>query len=44
MIFAGMAILRHDIPWVARVWDRWVAPLHARYQHWREARRQRRLG
>jgi hypothetical protein len=42
MITAGLAVLRQDIPWVARLWDRhlvprwerWGAPRWARSQEW----------
>lgn len=42
MIVAGLAILRQDIPWVARLWDhhlvprweRWGAPWWARGRDW----------
>ena len=41
LIVAALAILRKDIPFVARIWDRYVAPLKERYRLWREARRRR---
>ena len=42
MIVAGLAILRQDIPWVARLWDhrlvprweRWGAPWWERAKQW----------
>jgi uncharacterized protein YqgC (DUF456 family) len=34
MIMAGLAILRKDIPWVARLWERWGAPTWKRCQNW----------
>jgi len=41
LIVAALAILRKDIPFVATLWDRYVAPLQERYRLWREARRRR---
>ena len=34
-IVGGLAILRKDTPFVARFWDRCVAPLWQRYRRWR---------
>lgn len=31
MIIAGLAILRKDIPWVARQWDHWIVPSWKRW-------------
>ena len=39
LIVAALAILRKDIPFVATIWDRFVAPLQQRYQRWRDTRR-----
>lgn len=41
LIVAALAILRKDIPFVATIWDRFVAPLQERYRLWRESRRHR---
>ena len=39
LIVAALAILRKDIPFVATIWERFVAPMQQRYRHWRDARR-----
>lgn len=36
-IVAALAILRKDIPMAERVWQRWVIPMHQRWQQWRTA-------
>ena len=41
LIVAALAILRKDIPFAARIWDRFVVPLQHRYRLWRETRRRR---
>ena len=41
LIVAALGILRKDIPFAAKIWDRCVVPLQARYRLWREARRRR---
>ena len=41
LIVAALAILRKDIPFAAKIWERVVVPLQDRYQRWREARRHR---
>lgn len=41
LIVAALAVLRKDIPFAARIWDRFVVPLQNRYRLWREARRRR---
>ena len=41
LIVAALAILRKDIPFAAKIWERVVVPLQDRYRRWREARRHR---
>ena len=41
LIVAALAILRKDIPFAAKIWDRVVVPLQNRYRLWRETRRRR---
>ena len=41
LIVAALAILRKDIPFAAKIWDRVVVPLQNRYRLWRETRRSR---
>lgn len=36
-IVAALALLRKDIPLAERIWQRWVIPLHHRWQQWRTA-------
>ena len=41
-IVAALAILRKDIPLAERIWQRWIIPLHQRFQQWLQAYRERR--
>ena len=40
-IVAALAILRKDIPLAERIWQRWIIPLHQRFQWWLQAYRER---
>ncbi len=43
IIVAALAVLRQDIPMAERIWQRWVIPLHQRWEVWLAAYRARRI-